>query len=334
MSKSTLFESISNFIKRRSILFVLFALIAFFSVFANNFATLDNALAILRQISILGLFATGMMFVMIVGYIDLSIGSIASFASVWFGMMVSSDYWHLPVFVGVIGTLLLCAVFGLFNGLVITKTKMEPLICTLGTQVILSGVTFVITQARVISGLPESILFIGQGFVGKVPFPVIILGVILVIVWVVLNRTYFGRYFYAVGSNSDATRLSGIRTDRVKIFSFVICAVLCGLAGIVLTSRLNSGQPLAGSSYMMNALIACSLGGISLAGGVGGLYNLICGILILGVINNGMLISGFNTYVQSIVQGVVLVATVSIDYLQRQRTSSTKNLVVEKAGKH
>lgn len=320
MDKKSISEMISNFIKKRSILLVLIVLIIFFSIFAKGFFTLDNGLAILRQISILGLFSTGLMFVMISGFIDLSIGAQASFSSIWFGMAISSDYWNLPVPIGILTTLLWCVIFGLFNGIVITKTKMEPLIATLATQVILTGVTFSLTRANVISGLPQSILFIGQGFIGKIPIPVFILVIILIIVWLMLNRTYFGRYFYAVGSNSEAARLSGIKTDRVKVISFVIAAILCGLAGIVLTSRLNSGQPKAGDSYLMNALISCSLGGISLAGGVGGVYNLVCGIFILGVISNGMLIIGFNSYVQSIVQGAILLTAVAIDFIQRQRS--------------
>ena len=315
-------EKISDFIKKRSILLVLIAIIIFFSIFAENFLTFDNVIGILRQISILGLFATGMMFVMISGKIDLSIGAIASFTSIMFAMCVSSDYWNLPVFLGFLFALIICVVIGLFNGIVITKTNMEPLVGTLAVSTILGGVTFIICNAKPISGLPESILFLGQGFIGKIPVPVILLGVILLIVWFVLNRTYFGRYLYAVGSNSEAARLSGIKTDRIKVVAFVLTAILGGLAGLVLTSRLNSGQPKAGDSYFFNALIACSVGGISLAGGVGGVYNLICGICILGVITNGMLIIGFNAYLQNVVQGVVLLTAVSIDYLQRLRSNT------------
>jgi ribose transport system permease protein len=301
---------------------VLIVLVVFFSVFADRFFTFDNIIGIFRQVSILGLFATGMMFVMITGYIDLSIGAIGSFSSIWFGMCVSSNFWNLPPAIGFILTLLFAGAIGLFNGMVITKTKMEPLVGTLATATMLTGVTFTLCKAMPVTGLPKSVLFIGQGFVGSIPVPVILLAVILVIVWFVLNKSYPGRYLYAVGSNSEASRLSGIKTDRVKITAYVITALLAGLAGIVLTSRLNAGQPKAGDSYLMTALISCSVGGISLAGGRGGVFHLICGICVLGVITNGMLIIGFNAYLQNIVQGAVLTLAVSLDYIQRQRSQT------------
>ena len=282
----------------------------------------DNIIGIFRQVSILGLFSTAMMFVMLAGYIDLSLGSIASFSSVFFAMCISESYWHLPVPLAVLMTFGICAIIGLLNGTLITWTGMEPLVGTLATSTVLSGITFLMCMAKPISKLPKSILFIGQGFIGQIPVPVIVLAIILVVVWFLLNRTYIGRYLYAVGSNSEAAMLSGIRSNVIKRAAYITAAMLAGFAGIVLTSRLNSGQPMAGDSYQMNSLVACSVGGISMAGGSGSVYNLVCGIFVLGVITNGMLIYGLNSYVQNIVQGLALATAVSIDYLQRKKPSA------------
>jgi ribose/xylose/arabinose/galactoside ABC-type transport system permease subunit len=321
MDYTSLRKKASSFLKKRSILLVLILICVFFSIYTDNFFTFDNGIAVLRQISILGIFATGLMFVMLAGYIDLSIGTTASFASVLFAMCVSPEHWNLPLPIALIITLFFSILIGCFNGFVITKTNMEPLIATLATSTILSGITYLMCYAKPIPGMPDSIIFMGQGFMGPIPIPVIILGIILLLVWFVLNKTYFGRYIYAVGSNSEAAKLSGVKTDMVKIVAYVATSLMAGLAGLVLTGRLNSGTPIAGNSYQMNALIACSVGGISLAGGVGGLYSLICGMCVLGVITNGMLIIGLNAYWQNIVQGAILITAVSIDFLQRKRSN-------------
>ncbi|QHE53914.1 ribose ABC transporter permease [Pontibacillus sp. HMF3514] len=279
---------------------------------SDNFFTLDNILNLLRQISINALIAFGMTFVILTGGIDLSVGSILAFGSaITAGMLASGMDPLLAVLLG----LLAGAVMGAFNGFVITKGKVAPFIATLATMTIFRGATLVYTDGRPITGLSDSFVFemIGKGYVFGVPFPAILMIIVFFILFFILRKTVFGRQVYSVGGNEEASILSGIKADRVKIWVYSLTGMLSVLAGIILTSRLNSAQPTAGTMYELDAIAAVVLGGTSLAGGRGRIVGTLIGALIIGVLDNGLNLLNVSSFYQQIVKGGVILLAVLLD---------------------
>jgi ribose transport system permease protein len=241
------------------------------TIMSPNFLTADNIFNVLRQVSINALIAFGMTFVILTGGIDLSVGSILALASaLTAGMLASGMDPVLAVIVG----LLAGAVMGLANGLIITKGKVAPFIATLATMTIFRGFTLVYTDGRPITGLSDAVSFqmLGKGYFLGVPFPVVTMLIAYFVLFFILRKTTFGRGVYAIGGNEEASRLSGLKVDRLKIGVYSITGFLSALAGITLTSRLNSAQPTAGMSYELDAIAAVVLGGTSLSGGRGWIF--------------------------------------------------------------
>ncbi len=202
------------------------------------------------------------------------------------------------------------------------------MIATLGTATALGGFAYIICHGGMpIYGLPDSAKVVGQGSVGAVPIPVILMFICLIINWFILNRTHIGRSFYAVGSNEEAARLSGLNSGRIRRVSYVLSGLFTGLCGIVLGSRVSSGQPAAGKEFQMNALTACIVGGISAGGGEGTTLSVFIGALIVGVIDNGFTIIKVSEYWQQIARGAILVFAVAMDALQRTRTDKAKRTI-------
>ncbi|MCP3027213.1 ribose ABC transporter permease [Halobacillus sp. A5] len=279
---------------------------------SDSFFTMNNILNLLRQISINALIAFGMTFVILTGGIDLSVGSILAFGSaLTAGMLASGMDPMLAVFIGLLAGLLMGAV----NGLIITKGKVAPFIATLATMTIFRGATLVYTDGRPITGLSDSFSFemIGKGYVFGVPFPVILMLIAFAVLFFILRNTIFGRQVYSVGGNEEASILSGIRADRVKIWVYSITGMLSVLAGIILTSRLNSAQPTAGTMYELDAIAAVVLGGTSLTGGRGWLTGTLIGALIIGVLDNGLNLLNVSSFYQQIVKGSVILLAVLLD---------------------
>lgn len=310
-------SKVGKFIKDNVIIVILLLFIIFMSIFGNNFATAKNFITILRQVSILGVASCGLMFVLITGHIDLSIGSVMSFSSVVFAMLISNDYLNLNPVLAIVILMAICVLWGLFKGVLVVYCHMPAMIATLGVSTLMSGITYLLCNAKVISHLNESVIFLGQGYLSVIPWPVIIFALIVVISGFIQKKTYIGRHIYATGSNSEAAHLAGINVASVKMSAYVVCTMLSGFAGIILACRVKGGQATAGDQYQMNSLTACAVGGISLAGGEGTIFNVICGVLLMGVITNGMTILGLNVYWQDVMQGAVLIVAVAIDYLQR-----------------
>lgn len=280
------------------------------------FFTADNLLNVARQISINTIIAVGMTFVILTGGIDLSVGSVLAFCGVISADIVFSKY---PLFLSIIAGLLLGGFLGLFNGIVITKLRIPPFITTLAMMTIARGFVKLYTKALPISPLPENFKFIGSGYVGPIPFPVIIMVVVLIIGYLTLTQTQIGRYVYAVGGNEEAARLSGINVDRVKIFVYILSGFLSALAGIILAARLGSGDPKSGVMYELNAIAAVVLGGTSLMGGVGGISGTILGALIIGVLENGLILLHVDPFIQDVIKGVVILVAVFLDQLKKRR---------------
>ncbi len=303
-------------IKDKAIFLVLAVMIIFFSLVTKTFLTLDNLFNVARQVSMLGIASIGMTFVILLGGIDLSTGSVITFVNIVTAyMMVKMDISMWPA---ILLTLMMCILIGLFNGFAVATFNMPALIVTFATQTIFAGVAYMISGGMPISGLPEEFAVIGQGYVGVVPIPVLIMIVAFVLGGVILNKTYFGRYFYALGGNEEAAKLSGIRVKAIKMLVFALSGLFGGIAGIVMLSRTNSGQATAGRGYEFDVITAVVLGGVSLSGGSGRMLNVVAGVLILGVLSNGMVLMNVSSYAQMVIKGIILLLAVGFDCVQKK----------------
>jgi ribose transport system permease protein len=196
---------------------------------------------------------------------------------------------------------------------------MFSLIVTLGTMLILQGIAYVVTGGYPVFGLPEKFAFLGQGYLWIIPVPVIIFAMVITAGWFVLNKTYFGRYVFAIGGNIEAARLSGISLDKIRVSIFGLCGFVTSIAALIMLSRTNSAQPGAGATYPFDSLTAAVLGGISFAGGEGRIGGAIVGVLIIGILDNGLILMGVTSNWQSVIKGFILIAAVGIDSVQRKR---------------
>jgi ribose transport system permease protein len=305
-------------LKNQAVWLMLVAIVVIFMVCIENFASSYNFITILRQVSNIGILSVGMTFVLIAGGIDLSIGSVLPLVGVSAALMMTKGGMP-PALAFSIGASIGIGV-GLFNGLIITYTRMPPLIMTLGVGYICRGLAFIATNGYPVYELPAGARILGQGYLFKViPVCVVIMIGVIAFGAIILNQTQLGRQFYALGGNEEAARLSGINVKRIRVIAYVFCGFLAGISGIVMMSRLNSGQPLSGSGMEMDALIACVIGGISVAGGEGRATGMIGGMLVMGVLANGLAVAGMNEYVQQVIKGSVLVIVVAVDSLSRLR---------------
>ncbi|WP_255259897.1 ribose ABC transporter permease [Lentibacillus sp. CBA3610] len=287
-------------------------MVIFLGFMSDSFFTLDNILNLLRQVSVNALIAFGMTFVILTAGIDLSVGSLLALGSaLTAGLLAGGMDPVLAVLLG----LLIGLGLGAINGLIITKGKVAPFIATLATMTIYRGATLVYTDGRPITGLSDSFTFemIGRGYVFGVPFPVILMLGVFLILYFVLRKTVFGRQVYAVGGNEEASILSGIKADRIKIGVYSLTGMLSVLAGIILTSRLNSAQPTAGEMFELDAIAAVVIGGTSLMGGRGRITGTLIGALIIGVIDNGLNLMNVSSFYQQIVKGGVILLAVLLD---------------------
>lgn len=303
---------VKDYIQKMGPLLGLLVIVFTLTILTPNFLSVNNLLNVLRQVSINALIALGMTFVILTGGIDLSVGSILALSSAFTAtLMVSGLDPLLSVFIGV----LLGAIMGGLNGFVITKGNVAPFIATLATMTIFRGLTLVLTEGKPITGLSDSFSFqmIGKGYILGIPFPVILMVVVFLILYIVLKQTTFGRGIYAIGGNEEASRLSGLKVDRIKAGAYVISGAMAALAGIILTSRLNSAQPTAGTSYELDAIAAVVLGGTSLSGGRGRIVGTLIGALIIGVLNNGLNLLNVSSFYQQVVKGGVILLAVLLD---------------------
>lgn len=290
----------------------LIILMVFVSVLNPTFLQANNLMNLMRQLIINGFIALGMTFVILTGGIDLSVGSTLALTSAIFaGLLQNGMNTGFAILIAVgLGLIL-----GLINGILITKGKLAPFIVTLATMTIFRGLTLVYTDGRPIAGPKDNFAFkfLGKGQFFGIPFQVILFILAFLCLWIILNKTSLGRKIYAVGGNEKASFISGINIDKVKIWVYVISSLMAVLSGLVLTSRLNSAQPTAGAAYEMDAIAAVVLGGTSMTGGSGSLTGTLIGILILGVLNNGLNLLGVSSFYQQIVKGIVILIAVLID---------------------
>ena len=291
----------------------LIILMAVITIINSNFLTANNLLNLLLQVTSNALIAFGMTFVILTGGIDLSVGSILALSSALTAGLLGSG---MPVILAILISLILGCILGMMNGLLISYGKLAPFIVTLATMTIFRGATLVYTNGNPITkGLSDTFLFqfLGQGYIVGIPFPVIIMFIVFIVLYVLLHKTAFGKSVYAIGGNEKAAYISGVKLNKVKIIIYSISGIMASISGLIITSRLSSAQPTAGASYEMDAIAAVVLGGTSLSGGKGRILGTLIGALIIGVLNNGLNIIGVSAFWQQVVKGVVILIAVLID---------------------
>lgn len=311
-------------------LMFLLALIVVFTVMNANFIDPLNLFNIMRQISITGLIALGMTFVILTAGIDLSVGSLLALCGMVAAVVAKggtantlslggSGAVGYGWFAALLAALAVGAFAGFLQGLAITRLKVPPFVVTLGGLTVFRGLTLTISNGGPISGFDASMRWFGTGLVGPVPVPVIIFAVAAILCHVVLRYTRYGRAVYAVGGNAEAARLSGLRVDRVLVSVYVIVGFFCGLAAFVLSARLNSSEAVAGIGYELTVISAVVIGGTSLFGGIGSVGGTVVGAALIGVLQNGLQFNNVSSYTQSIVIGLILIFAVTFDRWLKSR---------------
>jgi ribose transport system permease protein len=305
-------------VKELNILIALIGLSTFLSFASPYFLTADNALGVARAFSLTAIAAIGQTMVIITGGIDLSVGSVLALSGLSTGMLLATGW---PLVPSIIAGLLVGMIFGACNGLLITRVGLPPFIATLGMLSIGRGLVYILHKGYPVT-VPRGedlLLQVGQGYVGIVPVPVIIMLVITIVATLFLSKTTLGRYVYAVGGNEEAARLAGIDVGRVKMFVYTVSGLLAAVSGIILLSRLVSAQPSAGLGFELPVIAAAIIGGTSLVGGEGTVLGAVLGAAIIGVLENGMVLLGVNTYAQQAVTGAVILVAVGLDMWQKRR---------------
>jgi len=306
-----------NQLKDKAIWFVFIILFIGFAAANERFLTMNNMFTIARQVSMYGIAAIGMTFVILIAGIDLSTGSIITVVNVVCAyLMVNSGF---SMTAAVICSLIMATLIGFLNGFMVSTIGIPAIIATFATQTIFEGAAYLLSGGTPVYGFDERFKVIGQGYVGPVPVPVIIMACCFIVGSFILNKTYFGRYFYAVGGNEEASKLSGIRVSFIKYLIYSLSGFFAGLAGIVMLSRTNSAQPTAGKGYEFDVITCVVLGGVSVAGGYGKISNVIAGVLIIGILTNGMVLLNVSSYTQLVVKGIVLILAVGFDCIQQKR---------------
>ena len=309
-----------NTIRQYGIFLAFLIICGFLSYASSQFLTVSNWTIIITQVSINALLAFGVTFVIITGGIDLSVGSIVAVAGVVAALLASQP--DLPLIVPIFGGLLAGLVFGLLNGLIITKSKIAPFIVTLGIMTIGRGLALILSKGRPISNLSDAFNFIGGGDIFGIPFPIIVLIIVFIISYLLLKNTVFGRYVYAIGGNEQAAWASGINVNKIKMAVYALCGTLAGLAGILLTSRITTGQPNAGAGFELDAIAAAIIGGTSTSGGTGTIAGTLLGALLIGVINNGLDLLNVSSYYQQVIMGAIIIGAVLLDSWNQRKMVS------------
>ena len=311
-------KSFSDYYNKYGIFVILILAIVISTILKPSFITSTNLINILRQNAVIAIVSFGAMLVLLSGEVDLSPGSVLAFSGCVAALVVKSTD---SVVLAIIASIVIGGILGAFNGTVITKARIPSFIMTLAMQQAVRGLIFIMTNAAPIMSLPDKFTWLGQGYIGPIPVPVIVLVIIFILSWILLNKRPFGRYVYATGGNADAAKASGINVDMVKIQTFMFQGLMAGLGGVMLMSRLNSGQPTSGEAYEFDAITAAIIGGTSMKGGIGSIYGTLAGALFVGVLINIMTITNVSAYLQQVVRGVIIALAVILDTAVRTKKS-------------
>ena len=298
------------------ILIGLAALMAIVSLFSESFFTASNMWNILRQISTNALLAFGMTFVILIGGIDLSVGPLLAFSGVFAAYVMGNLGW--PIWAAIAGSIILCSMVGMLNGVIVTKTGIAPFVVTLSVQQIFRGFAMLLANGAPIRIRDQGFINIGTTYIGPVAFPVIYMIIIMALCYVVLNKTQFGRHIYALGGNKTAARFAGIRTQRIEVMVYALSGFLA--------ARMTAGVPATGDGYECDAIAAVVLGGASFTGGIGTIGGTLIGAIIIGVLNNGLNMLNVASFWQYVAKGVVILLAVMVDVLRKQSKDKRKAL--------
>ncbi|WMI79950.1 ABC transporter permease [Anaerotignum sp. MB30-C6] len=323
-------EKLKAWLKKNMVIVFLIGLCIGFGVTTDTFFTTKNVMNLTSQMAINALLATGLTYVIILGGIDISVGSVAALAGV-FSAMVGLLFPEMSVFMSIIilvvSALIIGGVCGFFNGIMITKFKVVPMITTLATMTIARGATYIITGGTAVFGLPSQFSWLGAGRLlttdshpnGIIPIITLFTVIVVALMHVLLSQTVFGRHVYATGSNLQVAHLSGINTNRVIMKSHILCSIMAALGGVLVASKLQNGQPGACEGYEMYAIASTVLGGTSLSGGSGSVGRAMFGVAIIAVINNGMNLLSISSYWQKVVIGSIILLAVIFDMAQKKK---------------
>lgn len=316
-------ERIGPFLRKYLIVFIFLGMCTLLAIFSpdHSFLKGQNLINVVRQISVIGLLALGVMLCIITLGIDLSLGSVLGFAAVFSASLVQQPGWkealwpglQLPAIVAVLGGLMIGVLLGGLNGLLISGFRIPPFIATLGMMTAARGFAYIYSNGRPVSTLNDDFLWIGGGEVLGVPVPILIFLGVVVLMHLMLTYSRFGRHIYAIGGNETAARVSGINVARTKIFIYLISGMMAGLGGVVLTARVQSATPALGMGFELDAIASAVIGGTSFAGGIGTVWGTVVGALIIGVMNNGLDLLSVSPFYQQVVKGAIIVVAIIID---------------------
>ena len=298
------------------ILSVLVLLIVLLSFLSPVFLKYDNIISVLRQVSINMYLALGMTLIIITGGIDLSVGAIVAMCgTLTVGFIVTNG---LPIWLAIVIGLALGTLCGFLSGLTIATLKLPAFIVTMSMMNIAKGIGYVYSGGRSTRLVDDAFNALGTGYLSFIPLPVLYMLILLVVFSVILNKTKFGTYIYAIGGNRESARLSGVPIKKVEIAVYTISGALSAFAGLVLCSRMYSGQPSVGDGYELDAIAACVLGGVSMSGGVGRISGTVIGVLVIGIISNGLNLMNVSSYWQLILKGLIILCAVIIDMFRNK----------------
>lgn len=312
-------EKIMYIYNKAGVFIILLLMMIILTILTNTFLTGNNLINIVRQVTFWAIIGLGALLTLIGGDFDLSPGSVVGLVSVLSAMTIQTSVGN-SLAMPILTTLAIGAAVGFVNGGLIAYLRMPAFIATLGTQLLLRGLALYISNGRPVSNLDSKFTYLGGGSIGVIPVPVIILVILFAFTWYLLKYTRLGRHIYAIGGNAQAAVVSGVNVKAVKLFTYVYAGIMAAIAGMLLTARVASGQPGLGESFEMKAISGCVIGGVSLSGGIGSVYSLICGILVIGVLNNGMDLMNISGYMQQIAEGLILILAVLLDVF-RSRAS-------------
>ena len=311
------------FVRKYLIVFIFLAMCLVLAIFSpnNSFVQPQNLINVVRQISVIGLLALGVSVCIIAMGIDLSLGSVLGLSAVVTASLVQQIGWKealydgftAPWFVAVLAGLSVGILAGGVNGSLIALFKIPPFIATLGMMTIARGLAYIYSNGRPVSTLTPDFLFLGGGDILGLPIPIIVFGTVIVLTHLMLNNTRFGRHVYAIGGNETAARVSGVNIGRTKVLIYTFSGLMAGIGGIVITARVQSATPALGMGYELDAIASAVIGGTSFAGGIGTVWGVVVGALIIGVMNNGLDLLNVSPFYQQVVKGVIIIVAIIID---------------------
>lgn len=292
---------------------VLLLMIGLASVLSPYFLDIYNLQSLIRDLAFIGMIGIGQSLLLLIGELDLSVGKIASLCGILSGMMMVQQ--GLNPYLSIVLALLCGLILGGINGLIISKLRLNAMVATIGMQGVYGGINLVLTKGKAITGVPASIHIFGKGNLGPVPFPFVFTIIILILILFLVKKTKTGRYIYAIGNNKDASKILGIKVDKIRITIYAIVGFISALAGVLYVARLGSAQSSIGENWPMNSIASSVIGGVALTGGIGNPAGALIGAAIISIIQNMIVLFGVNVYWQSAVSGFVVVLAISFSSL-------------------